>query len=67
MVRRCRDWIGTVIEEKYCAGKHDPQDRVKNPVLGDRARNQMSWVIQKVSFQEYHGDLISLMQGRTQI
>lgn len=49
LFRRARDNIGIMVHEKWDAEKHSVDDYLKCPILGDRARGAMRWLVNRVS------------------
>jgi hypothetical protein len=47
--RRARDYIGITVHKKFDKDVHNKKDHVVCPLKGDRAKDQMQWIVQRVS------------------
>lgn len=62
--RRCKDHIGVCVHEQFEAERHKPADRFECPILGPRAKNQMSWHVSRVSCRIWASmDMLIVHQG----
>lgn len=64
LFRRARDNIGITVRKKFEDGVHKEEDLYICPLLGRRAKDQMQWLVQRVSISIREVYLPVLINGR---